>query len=78
MKFNVVDMFHSIILKHAANIAQNIMTYKNAFLAKNGFAIVIANMYHVTITNMFVEHLTAQLLLLSHVLNALSNVFVNV
>ena len=62
MKYNVANMFHSTILKHAANIALNIMMFKNASHAKNGYVIVIANMFHVTTTNMFVANQIAQLL----------------
>lgn len=62
MKYNAADMFHSTILKHAANIAHNIMMYKNASHAKNGYAIVIANMFLATTGNMFAANQIAQLL----------------
>ncbi|QLH35308.1 MAG: hypothetical protein HWD61_03415 [Parachlamydiaceae bacterium] len=73
IKYNVADMFHNTIAKHAAKCAQNIMMCKNASHAKNGFAIVIANMYHVTTGNMFADKLDAQHHAQNNQLAALNN-----
>ncbi|OJV09290.1 MAG: hypothetical protein BGO14_02865 [Chlamydiales bacterium 38-26] len=54
-------MYLSTILKQLARWKQSAMMFKSASLAKNGFAIVTANMFQDTTTNMFVDNQIAQL-----------------